>query len=254
MTASRLQIIKPTYLEHYKKRQKFTLRKHFNKLRHIGPNLDSFRFYFSTSAVHSSQIEGIDVDIDSWMRYQEMPGAFKSKGFTRVQDLVDTYHFCHKHKLSSKNIATAHSLLSKHTLTNKYQGKYRDKMVYIRNLNTGETVFKAAPVDILKAEMHKLYNDIDILLKRELSINEVFYHAAMMHLVFANIHPYADGNGRMARLLEKWFLASKLGQNTWFIQSEHNYHKKRVSYYRNINTGKSYESLDYGLCLDFLFI
>ncbi|WP_220392957.1 Fic family protein [Chitinophaga lutea] len=34
----------------------------------------------------------------------------------------------------------------------------------------------------------------------------------MIHLVFVKIHPRADGNGRSARLLEKWFLAVKLGK------------------------------------------
>jgi Fic family protein len=28
------------------------------------------------------------------------------------------------------------------------------------------------------------------------------------------------GNGRTARLLEKWFLAEKLGAKAWFVESE----------------------------------
>ncbi|MBL0098191.1 MAG: Fic family protein [Bacteroidetes bacterium] len=34
----------------------------------------------------------------------------------------------------------------------------------------------------------------------------------MIHLVFVKIHPLNDGNGRSARLIEKWFLAQKLGK------------------------------------------
>ena len=42
---------------------------------------------------------------------------------------------------------------------------------------------------------------IDLLLKNELTVDEVFYYAAYIHLVFVNIHPFVDGNGRATRLI-----------------------------------------------------
>jgi Fic family protein len=33
------------------------------------------------------------------------------------------------------------------------------------------------------------------------------------------MHPWRDGNGRSARLYEKWFLDQKLGDKAWFVQS-----------------------------------
>jgi Fic family protein len=33
----------------------------------------------------------------------------------------------------------------------------------------------------------------------------------LIHLRLAQIHPFRDGNGRAARLIEKWFVAEKLG-------------------------------------------
>ncbi len=78
------------------------------------------------------------------------------------------------------------------------------------------------------AEMEKFYNDIEVLLQEDLNTNEVFFFAAMLHLVFVKIHPWNDGNGRSARLIEKWFLGQKLGEKAWFVQSEKNYYQQNL--------------------------
>ena len=82
-----------------------------------------------------------------------------------------------------------------------------------------------------------------------------FYYASMIHLVFVKIHPFQDGNGRTARLLEKWFLIEKIGQKAIAVQLEKNYYKHLKNYYANIiKLGLEYEVLDYGKSLDFLLM
>jgi Fic family protein len=76
----------------------------------------------------------------------------------------------------------------------------------------------------------------------------------MIHLCFVKIHPFADGNGRTARLLEKWFLASHLGTKAWYIASEKLYQTRLKSYYKNVDIGKTYESLNYDLSIPFLLM
>jgi Fic family protein len=77
----------------------------------------------------------------------------------------------------------------------------------------------------------------------------------MIHLVFVKIHPWNDGNGRSARLLEKWFLAEKLGPNAWFVQSEKHYYQQHATYYNNIRAlGLEYPELDYSKALPFLLM
>jgi len=80
----------------------------------------------------------------------------------------------------------------------------------------------------------------------------VFYHAALIHLVFVHIHPFMDGNGRAARLLEKWFLASQLGRQAWHLASERYYKENVAAYYRNIKLGLNFYTLDYDRCVPFL--
>ena len=83
----------------------------------------------------------------------------------------------------------------------------------------------------------------------------MFFFAAMIHLVFVKIHPFNDGNGRTARLLEKWFIAQKLNEKAWFIQSEKNYYLCHQLYYDNLRTlGLEYPELDYRKALPFLIM
>ena len=112
----------------------------------------------------------------------------------------------------------------------------------------------ASPFEVREA-MERLYWDIDLLLKKDLSIEDALYFASMIHLVFVKIHPWNDGNGRSARLLEKWFLARKLGEKAWFVQSEKYYYVHHQNYYDNIRVlGLEYDLLDYSRAMPFLLM
>jgi Fic family protein len=107
----------------------------------------------------------------------------------------------------------------------------------------------------VQQELAKFYADMELLLKTEIGLQQVFYYAALLHLVFVKIHPFDDGNVRMARLLEKWFLAEKLGEKAWLIQSEKNYYRQHQVYYQNIRLlGLEYEQLNYEKALPFLLM
>jgi len=115
--------------------------------------------------------------------------------------------------------------------------------------------YVAAGPEIVKREIEKLFEDIGILIKEDLNPFEVFYYAALIHLVFVKIHPFQDGNGRTARLMEKWFLIEKIGQIATTVQIEKNYYIKIKNYYSNIKKlGLEYEDLDYSKSLDFLLM
>ena len=121
--------------------------------------------------------------------------------------------------------------------------------------NDGKIEYVAAAPGKVKAEIKKLYTDIETLLSTELSFEEVLFFASMLHLVLVKIHPFQDGNGRISRLLEKWFIAQKLGDKAWFIQSERNYYEQHQTYYNNIRRlGLEYQELKYSEALPFFFL
>ena len=58
-----------------------------------------------------------------------------------------------------------------------------------------------------------------------------FIKAAIIHFYLAYVHPYFDGNGRMARLLHLWFLIQKGYRSTLFVPFSSQIEKSRKAYY-----------------------
>ncbi|HBM98356.1 MAG TPA: Fic family protein, partial [Ruminococcus sp.] len=55
--------------------------------------------------------------------------------------------------------------------------------------------------------------------------------ATMLHFYIAYLHPYFDGNGRMARLIHMWFLIQKGYESTLFVPFSSYIEKSRNKYY-----------------------
>ena len=56
--------------------------------------------------------------------------------------------------------------------------------------------------------------------------------AAIIHFYIAYVHPYFDGNGRMARLVHLWFLVQKGYKSALFIPFSSKIEKSRKEYYK----------------------
>ena len=213
-----------------------------------------FSFYKSVSSVYSSKIEGEEIDFDSFFKHKFLNVKFKADYTQKADDLFAAYDFIENHKLTLENIKKAHSILSKHLLPRDQQGFIRTNPMFVINSND-QIEYVAADPKIVRTELDKLFDDIETLQDFELNDFEIFYFASLIHLVFVKIHPFQDGNGRVARLIEKWFLKEKIGDKAAGVQLEKNYYKNLSGYYSNIKKlGLEYEDLDYSLSLDFLLM
>ncbi len=225
-----------------------------NSIQKLELPVDYFQFYKSVSSVYSSKIEGEDIDFDSYFKHRFMNIKFQADYTKKADDLYSAYDFIDSNKLTLENVIKAHSILSSNLLPKDQQGFIRTNPMFVLNSND-QIEYVAASPDCVKIELDKLFYDIELLQNKELNSYEVFYYASLIHLVFVKIHPFQDGNGRTARLIEKWFLFEKLGEKASSIQLEKNYYQNLKGYYNNIKKlGLEYEELDYKKSLDFLLM
>lgn len=216
--------------------------------------IDSFSFYTSVSAVFSSRIEGEEIELDSYIKHKRFGIPFLPDYTQKTDDLYNAYLFSQKTKLNSVNVSAAHRILSGHLLPTSRQGALRAGNMYVTTPE-GRIEYVAAVPAIVHQELEKFYTDVELLLNSDLTTQEIFFYASLLHLVIVKIHPFEDGNGRTARLIEKWFLAEKLGEKAWLLQSEKTYYQLHDAYNHSIRLlGLEYQELDYTKALPFLLI
>lgn len=102
---------------------------------------------------------------------------------------------------SAQLLKSLHFMMTGHDLRNR-PGLWRTGTIYVRNDATGEIVYEGPDVDAVPSLVDELIarlNDEDGL--------PPMVRAAMAHLDLVMIHPFRDGNGRMARSLQTLVLA-----------------------------------------------
>ncbi|MFT3947896.1 MAG: Fic family protein [Agriterribacter sp.] len=251
---NKLQIIPTELLSSYLEQVPKGLQAAFDALQEAEISTDTFSFYTSVASVFSSKIEGEDIELDSYIKHKAMGIEFKPDYTKKIDDLYNAYTFAKQNAITPQNISQAHALLATNFVEKNKLGKFRSHNMYVATPDGRIEYVAASPYEV-ETEMNKFFADIAALLNANLSIEEVFFYASFVHLVFVKIHPWNDGNGRSARLIEKWFLAQKLGDKAWFLQSEKMYYNQHNTYYKNIRLlGLEYPELDYKQALPFLLM
>ena len=248
------EIISSELLDNYKELVTDSLLSKLDDLEKVETPVDYFQFYNSVSSVYSSKIEGENIDFDSFFKHKFLNVKYQPDYTKKADDLYSAYEFIFKNELNLENLQKVHSILSSNLLPKSQQGFIRNNPMFVIN-SEDKIEYVAAEPGIIKVEFGKLFNDINKLQKATLDIVESFYFSAYIHLVFVKIHPFQDGNGRAARLLEKWFLIEQLSEKATAIPLEKNYYQNVLDYYSNIKQlGLEYGYLDYSKALKFLLM
>ncbi len=240
----------PLYLSKISK----DIKEKFNGLKEAEISTKNFSFYTSVSSVFSSKIEGEEIELDSFIKSKISGAEFQPDYTKKIDDLYNAYIFAQNHSLKKENLLESHQILTKNILQKNQQGVFRTSNMFVLT-DDGRIEYVATLPSEVETEMQLFFEELQNLLNEKLSIEETFFYASLLHLVFVKIHPMNDGNGRLGRLIEKWFLAEKLGEKAWFLQSEKTYYQNHKNYYQNLRKlGLEYGNLDYGKSLDFLLM
>ena len=104
-------------------------------------------------------------------------------------------------ELSSQTIRTMHYMLLEHDLS-KSPGQYRPGEIFVLDETTEQRVYEGPPAEHVGSLIDAY---VEVTARTDDSVDPMV-QGAMAHLNFVMIHPFRDGNGRMARALQTLIL------------------------------------------------
>lgn len=176
----------------------------------------------------SSAIENIDFSRDSirnilkgYAPKDEMENRIlgQKKGLEFISDP--------KNKITEENLYKLYMITVGEFIDEENELKngsfYRDDSVFIVSDKLEHSGLEHS---LLPLYMKKLIEFIN-----ENNIQDDLIKASVIHFYFAYLHPYFDGNGRMARLLHLWFLIQEGYKTTLFVPFSSFIQKNKSGYY-----------------------
>src|SRR5690606_37331290 len=142
-----------------------------------------------------SKIEGEDVELDAYVKHKRFGFEFLPDYTRKIDDLYEAYQFAKSNTCKHENIEEAHRIITKNILPEHRRGKLRTGKMYVTT-EGGKIEYLAASPFALLTELEKFYADLALLSHATLAVEEAFFYAALLHLVFVKIHPFDEGNGR----------------------------------------------------------
>jgi Fic family protein len=132
------------------------------------------------------------------------PSAWVADNLAVVSAAVDS---ARAHPLTVESLLDWHRRLMDHAtyeLDPKLIGAFRDRPVWIGGSSPLDAAYVGPPHELVPALIEDLveFANADSL--------DVVTQAAMLHAQFESIHPFADGNGRLGRVLIGWLIVRRL--------------------------------------------
>lgn len=167
------------------------------------------RISFARAIQGSNSIEGYDAKLDDAAAVamgedpldagEETRLALEGYGdaMTYVLQLASESEFVH----STQMIKSLHFMMTKYSLRNR-PGLWRAGPVYVQKEETNEIVYTGPDLDEVPGLMRELVENLN-----DSQGGPPLIAASMAHLNLVMVHPFRDGNGRMARCLQSLVLA-----------------------------------------------
>jgi Fic family protein len=190
------------------------------------------RLSFARAMQGSNSIEGFDAKLDdaAAVAVGEEPldadeeTKLALEGFRRAMTYVLQLAADEEFAYSTQLIKSLHFMMTDYSLHNR-PGRWRAGAIYVRKEETGEIVYEGPDIDRVPALMEELAEYLNE------PCGERLVQAGMAHLNLAMIHPFRDGNGRMARCLQSLVLARGRVLSPVFMSIEEYLGRNTQKYY-----------------------
>jgi Fic family protein len=182
----------------------------------------------------SNSIEGYHVEVDDAAAaldgeeplsadertFAEIRGYRQALGYVLAR--ADDRHF----RLDASTLSGLHFMMLGHDLS-KSPGQYRTGAIYVRDEAAERVVYEGPDAELVPELVDELIASLD-----DTSTVDPLVAAAMAHLNLVMIHPFRDGNGRMARALQTLVLCRKAIAEPAFSSIEEWLGSNTDDYYR----------------------
>ncbi len=192
------------------------------------------RSTFARAIQGSNSIEGFNVTVDDAVAAvdQEEPIDEKSEAWVAVNgyraamsyvlQLADDPFYIH----NEGTLRSLHYMMTGYDLT-KNPGRWRPGLIFVKHEPTGETVYEGPDVELVPGLMAELVVSLNATQN-----TSPLVRAALAHLNLVMIHPFSDGNGRMARAMQTFVLARAHILDPHFSSIEEYLGQNTDDYYR----------------------
>ncbi len=158
-------------------------------------------------AITSSQIEGAvstREDAKKMLRSGRSPKTIDERMILNNYLAMEHIKKCSDMDLTEELIFEIHEIITNGTIDKEYVGKFRNTDKIVVGDDEGN-VFHIPPE---YKKIKKLISELCNFVNKEEFIHPVV-KASILHFLIGYIHPFIDGNGRLARSLFYWYLLKK---------------------------------------------
>ena len=191
-------------------------RQAFARAIHGSNTIEGYNIQLDDAAAVALGEDPLDTDEETRLAYKGYSDAM-----TYVLQLADEDDFTYGAQL----LKSLHYMMMGYSLA-KRPGRWRQGAIYVHNSESGKIVYEGAPIEhvssLVSELVAELNGDDDL---------PPMVRAAMAHLNLVLIHPFADGNGRMARCLQSLVLAREGILSPVFVNIEEYLGRNTQDYY-----------------------
>lgn len=154
--------------------------------------------------------------------------------YRKVIEYIDEWGIENANKAVTQDLLRhLHALTVQKILPEETAGSFRKTQVVIKSSQTGEVVFRPPVAMVVEQQITDL---VDFINSPESSDIHPVLKSGIVHYEFVRIHPYVDGNGRVARALSTLILFMEGYDIRKFFSLEEYFDSDAARYYESLQS------------------